>query len=55
MKTHVKQLEKITYKYYDEIYNYCRRRVKSENDASDLTQTVFMELNMSFYNGWIYQ
>lgn len=37
-------LEIITRQYYDEIFAYCRRHLKNEDDAYDITQTVFMAL-----------
>lgn len=34
--------------YYDEIFKYCRRRVRTDDDAYDLTQEVFLALSGSF-------
>ncbi len=42
------QLETIINDNYDAIFKYCRRRVNKEEDAYDLTQTVFTALVESF-------
>lgn len=34
----------ISIKYYDEIYSFCRRRSRNNDDAYDLTQAVFLAL-----------
>lgn len=39
------QLELITEQYYNEIYKYCRRRVKTDDIAYDITQNVFLALS----------
>ncbi len=35
------ELDKMTERYYDEIYKYCSRRTNNEQDALDITQIVF--------------
>jgi RNA polymerase sigma factor (sigma-70 family) len=42
------KLSKIAAAYYDEIYKYCRRRVRTDDDAYDLTQEIFLALSGSF-------
>ncbi|MHB1151826.1 MAG: RNA polymerase sigma factor [Eubacteriales bacterium] len=37
--------DEVASRYYDEIFNYCRRRVRSGEDAYDLTQSVFLALS----------
>lgn len=44
------ELNRIATMYYDEIFNYCRRRVRTNDDAYDLTQDVFLALSASFDN-----
>ena len=39
-------LEKIADLYYDEIFKYCKRRVKTD-DAYDITQEIFLALSVS--------
>lgn len=54
-------LNEISIKYYDEIYSFCRRRVRSSEDAYDLTQEVFLALkekidkiNLLSMRKWLY-
>lgn len=38
-------LDEIASEYYNEIFKFCRRRVRSEEDTYDLTQNVFLALS----------
>ncbi|MBE6542260.1 MAG: sigma-70 family RNA polymerase sigma factor [Ruminococcaceae bacterium] len=42
------ELQAITEEYYDEIYIYCRRRVRTDQIAEDITQEVFLALSERF-------
>lgn len=43
-----RQLEIITEQYYNEIYKYCRRRVRTDDIAYDITQNVFLALSEGY-------
>ena len=47
MKDTAHELKIISEQYYDEIYKYCRRRVRNDDIAYDLTQDVFVALSES--------
>lgn len=40
--------DEIASRNYDEIFKYCRRRVRSDEDAYDLTQSVFLALSEQY-------
>lgn len=54
-------LNEISIKYYDEIYSFCRRHTRNNDDAYDLTQEVFLALkevsdkiNLLNVRKWLY-
>lgn len=44
MDDRLMELSRIASMYYDELFKYCRRRVRTADDAYDLTQEVFLAL-----------
>lgn len=44
----INQLTNVTEKYYCEIFAYCKRHVKTDDSAYDVTQNVFLALSEQF-------
>ena len=56
------QLDEVATKYYDEIFAYIKRRVRTTEDAYDLTQDVFLiytqtseKINAEKIRKWLYK
>lgn len=56
------QLDEVATKYYDEIFAYIKRRVRTTEDAYDLTQDVFLiytqtseKINAEKIRKWLYR
>ncbi len=62
METFDNTLNKISEKYYDEIFRFCVRRIQNQDEAYDITQDVFLALITSYSNinpenvrKWLYE